>query len=112
MKRVRLWLLNWVTRGLLKAVVEQDVITVDTKTNSLFIGSDLLTEEEKKSLRGEAQEFKKTRLYSVLINTPRHYAHENLFNKLTTLDHVWSGKMMLYSLDLQEKIVDRLSTLK
>lgn len=107
-----MWVCNLVTRHILKAVNINDVLTVDKKTNVLFLGKEIITEEEKKLLHAEAVEFKKTRLYSILLNTPAHHAQDILFKKLTSTDDFWASKMMLYNIDVQEKIIERLESLK
>jgi hypothetical protein len=111
-KRLKIWALNWVCRNLLKAVVLDDVLTVDSKTNTLFLGKDLLTEGQRRQLRQEAKDFERTLLYSILMNTPANQARKIVFERSVSFDDIWSGKMMLYTIDLQEKIVQKLSTIK
>lgn len=111
-KKIKLWALYWVTKHLLKALTVRDIVTVDEKTRVLFVGKEMMSEAEKHLLKGEAIQFQNMRLYSVLLQTPAHYAQEMLFKKIMNPEDIWTPKIMLHTVDIQEKIVDKLSSLK
>lgn len=102
---------NQLTKDLLCVVVPEDVVTTD-KQGQLFIGGTKLTAMEVGSLKSEAEFLVKTRLWSILTNSLKDQAMKVMFERSTTFDDMRAGKMMLYNLNVQEKIIYALLTVK
>lgn len=107
---MKAWIRNWVLKNLLSAVIEKDILTTD-KYGNIYLQGQVLTENEARMLKGEANLFTQTRLWSILTNTPKHQAEKVMFSHSKTYGDMVSGKMMLYTIDVQEKIVKKLSQL-
>lgn len=86
------------------AIVTSDIISVD-KMGRIKIDGELITEGEAASLYEEAKFLLESRLYKILISTPKSQAMEIMYNKSETFDDMRNGKMMLYNLSLQENII-------
>lgn len=91
------------------AVKAEDVLTVSTKSGSIFLGKDKITDGEFKNLQEEASYLKNTRIWSVLTNTLRDQAKKTMFEKSKNWDDMVTGKAMLYNIGVQENIVDILT---
>lgn len=83
---------------------------IDTAGN-VYLGGEKVTDQLAKELKQEANIMKELRLWNILTNTPKHQAKEVMFTKSKTFDDMMAGKMMLYTVDVQENIVNRLTRL-
>lgn len=95
---------NELLKELFCAIVPDDIITVD-KIGVIKIDGEALSEGESRALYEEAKFFIESRIYKIIINTPKAQAMEIMYNKSETFDDMRNGKMMLYNLSLQENIV-------
>lgn len=86
------------------AVVEDDILTID-KLGRLKINGVVLTPGEQNGLLEEAKFLYDSRLWKILINTPKARAMEIMFTKSENFEDMRNGKMMLYNLSLQENLV-------
>jgi hypothetical protein len=103
-KKIKMYLLNFIIAGLFKGVTLENVIEFDNK-KGVLINKETLTERQKKTLVEEAKYIEKTELWKILTSTLRHNAHQTMFEKSTVLDDLFFAKAMLYNIDVQEKIV-------
>lgn len=112
MKWLKQKLLTYLTRNLLCAVDEKMVITqVNTSNNRSYylLNGEKIASGQLVKLRHDANIIKDTDLWKIFENTLRSHAHKMMFTKSQTFDDVLSGKLMLYNLDIQKKILDTLS---
>lgn len=99
---------NWLLRHLTKTVVPEDILLVDKGTSVVYLGGIKMSDTETKNLREEAMFISKTRLWSILTSTLRAEAQEVMFNKSKDFEDMRSGKLMLYCIDVQDKIINKL----
>lgn len=97
---------------LLCAVNPLDVFTSDKTGKKLFLNGREITELEMGDLKADAMYFGKSRLWNVLAETIRSQAMEVMFTKSKDFDDMRTGKMMLYNLDIQKKIIKLLENWK
>ncbi len=87
------------------AVVPDDVIRI-TKTGKVYLGNKEISKGELLSLRQEAEYFKASRLASILWNSLYDQACKIMFEKAENFDDMRNGKMMMYNVSTQKRIVD------
>lgn len=95
---------NWLLRHLLNAIIVEDVLTVDK--GRIFLGDELITDNERHNLREEIKFIEKTRFWQICQETLKATAQEKMFNKSVDFDDMKFGKTMLYNLDIQRKLID------
>jgi hypothetical protein len=87
------------------AIVPEDIMTID-KLGKIKIDGIEISEGEKIALIEEAKFFRESRLYKIMMNTPKKMAMEAMYNLSQSYDDMKSGKMMLYNLSVQEKLIN------
>lgn len=90
----------------------KSVITVNNKTGKVFIGKEEIDEARLVNLRNEADFLSKTEIWKLLSETIRYYAYEKMFIKSESLNDLMSGKMWLFHLDTQQKILEMFKNYK
>lgn len=107
---------NWLLKHLLCAVTEQDVLSILQdrlgKTIRLYLGKEQITDGEYLTLLEEAKFLEKTRLWSILTNSLAEQAKLRMFEQAKTSEDLYFGKAMLYCIDTQKKLIDRIKTYK
>ena len=96
---------NRLIKHLFNTVTIGDIVTYD-KGGSIYVDKQKLSQTEIDILGREARDFMESRLYKVLYGTVKDKAHKTMFQKSVTFDDMVSGKMILLSLDLQQKIIN------
>lgn len=71
-----------------------------------------LTQDERTNLKIEANQFKQTRLWSILTNTIKQLAQQTMFQNAKNWDDMVAGKTMLYNIEVMEKTVETLSNIQ
>lgn len=85
----------------------KSVITV-SKSGLMYIGKERIDESKLANLKSEAEFLSKSDIWKLLNETMRYYAYERMFVKSNSIDDILSGKMWIYHLDTQEKILTML----
>lgn len=81
------------------------VITVD-KTGFAYIGKERIDEGRLANLKSEAEFLSRSDLWKLLTETMRYSAYEKMFIKSESLNDLLAGKMWIYHLDTQQKILE------
>ena len=90
----------------LRSVDPDNVIMFD-RVGGLYVSGEKVSESESKLLKEEAIYLKNTKIWNLIINTIADQARDVIFKKSKDFEDVKSGKLMLYNLDLIEKIRGR-----
>jgi len=85
---------------------ENQIVTFDPKVGIIFLGPERIDESRAMNLKSESEFVLQSQLWKVFNETIRHQAYEIMFLKSTSFDDMRSGKMLLYLLDLQRKILN------
>lgn len=88
------------------------IITFNEKTGVVFIGGERVDEGKLTNLKSESEFILHSDMWKVMSETIRHLAYEMMFIKSTSFEDMKSGKMLLYHLDIQKKIMDILASYK
>lgn len=89
----------------------KSVITV-SKEGFLFIGKERIDESRLANLRSEAEFLEKSDIWKLLNETMRYSAYEMMFTKSKSIDDLMSGKMWIYHISTQQKILEMLKSSK
>jgi len=115
MKWLKKKLINYLTSHLLSVIEEKYIITQVTLENGrgyYLLNGKKIDVAYLGKLKQEASILKETELWKIFDNTLRSHAHKMMFVKSETFDDVMAGKLMLYNLDIQKKIVDTLAEIQ
>jgi hypothetical protein len=99
---------NWLTRELIITTNPQDVFEINK--GIFLLGGEQMSLEEIRSIQEEVKFVEKTRLWKIITATLEDDAREKMFIKSTSFDDMWAGKMMLYNIDVQKKIMKAFKT--
>lgn len=84
----------------------KDVVSFDKQRGFVFVGKDRVPADRLANLKQEAEFVLNSELWRLLEGTIRHMAYEIMFTKSKTFDDMLSGKMLLYHLDTQKKLME------
>jgi hypothetical protein len=107
MSKFKYWLWNWVFEFLTKPVKIEQVIMVN-EIGQVKIDGRIISGGELKALQEEAKAFQIFRLKTVLLNTPKSIAETRMFTDSKSWDDMLAGKLMLYVIDVQETIIQKI----
>lgn len=91
---------------LLGFVDEKSIVTIDQARGIVFIGGQRIDEARLANLKAESEMLLNSELWKLLSETIRHMAYEQIFVKSKDYSEIVSGKMWLYHLDVQKKLMD------
>lgn len=105
-RKVQIYLL----RKLFNVVTEEDVFTFNKTTKKCYLDGRELEEKEVRQLQEEIVFLERTWIWEIFQKTLRHQAKKAMYENSTSFEDMQAGKLMLYNLDVQKKIVENLST--
>lgn len=108
-KRLRIFAINLLTRHLLKAINEDDILTISGK--DWLYRKRRLSKEEVLALKEEAASFEKSLLYELMYKDLRYLAWRQMADDATSIDDIIFGKAMLYNGSMEKKFVKNLTKL-
>jgi hypothetical protein len=103
-------LANLLFRHLFNGVTEDEVLSVVGK--DFYYCGKILSNEQKRGIIEEAKMINASTLWKFLLNEMKYSANDKIFNKSTTPDDIIAGKMVLWTLEIMEKKIDKLSNWK
>lgn len=109
MKRLRLFFVNYLTRHLVKAIGEEDIITITGKR--YFINRRKLSEEEMDMLKAQAESFLDSDLYRLMKKDVEFQAYLRMGAKATVPEDITFGKAVFYALSLIDQYLQRMKSL-
>lgn len=75
------------------------------KMGTMYLGGRKVSDDEATQLTQEAYFIRHSKLWAVMQSTLRKDAETRMFNKALSFDDMWAGKMMMYNLSVQNKIL-------
>lgn len=109
MKKLKIKIENWLLRKVCNAVVIDDIIKYDIKSGRFYFRGKIIPTNELKNLKEEAKFIKETDLYKLIINTLNEEARMTMNERSENYDDMRSGKLLLYSTQLIQKIINKLN---
>lgn len=107
-KNIRIKIELFLLRKYLNAIVESDILSIDSNKN-LRVDGIKLEPSQVHNLVEEAKLITRTELWGLLVNTLKKAANDLQVKKAVTMDDVRNGRMMLYCIDI---INNTLTTIK
>lgn len=98
---------NWCLKHCFKCIVLEDIVSFDKSGNCLIKGKKL-SEQELANIRQEIAYLDNGVLWKILSSYTAQEARKLIFEKSNNFEQVLSGKLMLYNLDIQLKIIEKL----
>ena len=104
-KFLKLKLANWLLSDILCA---PDVFRIvkTSKKDGLIIGGEPASEQQIRNLKAEVKFFCESEVWKMMTSTLVSHARKTMIEKSTTFDDMWSGKMILYAVSIQNSILD------
>lgn len=102
--------INFLTKNLLKAVTNEDVLLISGK--DWYIKKRKLSQDEIISLKEEAISFRESDLYKYIIRDLKYQATLQRFDKAITASDMMFGKAMAYSISQIDLFIENVSNLK
>lgn len=103
-KKLKAKILNAALSHLFRAVVMEDVMTIQ-KDGRIFMNGDQISDKDIKKFQEEAKMISETDLWKVMIETIRHLSQQKMYTKAISFDDMFFGKAMLYCTDLMVTFV-------
>ena len=99
---------NWLLKHIFNAVVIDDIVSFEGRGTKFLvkINGITLTDQELRSLREESRYLVNTRIWKLITSTLADDAKQRMFEKSKNFDDMVAGKMALYTVDMQNKMVD------
>lgn len=101
--------INYLTRHLLKAVTEEDILIISGK--DWLHKNRRLSREEVLQLKEEAVSFESSLLYKLMYADLRFMASKQMTDNAQVVDDIVFGKAMLYNAAMEKKFVKNLTKL-
>ncbi len=92
-------------KDMLGALDEARLVTFDKQKGLVYIGGEVADDARLANLKAESEFMLSSELWKLLSETMRYMAYEQMFTKSTSFDDMRSGKMLLYHLDVQKKLM-------
>lgn len=108
-KRIRYWLIKFLTKNLLKAITHEDVLVISGK--DWLLSKRKLSRDEILALKDEAVSFEKSLLWKLIKREIGFLSNQQMFENAQTPDDIVFGKAMLYDLDVIRKFINRVKSL-
>ena len=106
MRKIKHFVINYLTRNLLKAVSEDDILRIIGK--DYLYHKRKLSPEEMATLREEAQMLADSFLWKLMLKEVEYVAFLTMSSKAQKSDDILFGKAMFYSADLMRKFLEGL----
>lgn len=116
MKKWKIKLENKLLKKISNAIVVDDIIKVRSVRDKFGRAIDIkfyhrgqeLSPLELRNLREEVIFIKNSQLWEIITNSLKEEARKAMNENALTFDDMRSGKLLLYAISLQEKIIDKL----
>ncbi len=109
MNHIRLWIIRFLSKKVLRFYTEDDVLTVINR--AVFIGDSKLTDEEIGMLKEEAAILQKSMLWRFAKRNIGYLATLKMGKDARNRDDIFIGNAMYANLDIIEKFIQRIKSL-
>lgn len=101
---------NLLLKKICNVVIDDDLIKYDVKSDRFNFKGKWLDVNSLRNLKEEAKLIKSTMLWKIITNSLREEARLTMNEKAKDFNDMMFGKMALYVIALQEKIIDKFKT--
>jgi len=107
MGRIKTFIVNYLTKNLLVALSEEDILQITSE--GYLLGKRKLSPEELEQLRAEANEIKDSYLWKLMKKEIEYHSFLRMAHKAQTEKDLIFGKAMFYNIDILQKFLNNLS---
>lgn len=93
-------------------IVNLEKVLTSNKQGAIFLNGKQIDGKKLADLKQEVHLFQNTQLWEIIHNTLVHQAQQIIFTNSQTLQDVLNGKMVLYTLDVQNQIIKKIDNAK
>ncbi len=97
-------LINWFFGRIIKVTNPNDVIRQDA--GKIYLGTKMITEQERKSLISEIKALENMRIWSIINETVKQAAFERGWKNSTTIEELNIAKTEYRTLEVQQSIIN------
>lgn len=105
---IKKYLVHYITKHLLRAITEEDVLRRDNNGIMRARGRKL-SNEMVSQLQVEAEYIQNSITFKLLMDDMEYLANQTMFAKSQTFDDMLFGKAMLYNIDILKKKIKTLA---
>ncbi len=87
-------------------VDDKSILTFDKSKGTVFVGGEKVLPERLANLKAESEFLLNSDLWKLMNETIRYMAYDRMFIKSASFEDMQSGKMLLYHLDIQKKLME------
>jgi len=109
MRRYKVIIANYLLKHLFNAITEEEILKHNGK--KFIVGGKELPEADYRDITSGARAMKEMYVWKMLSKEMKWNANKDIYQKSQTIDDVLFGKAVLYTLDVMEKKLDKLSQL-
>lgn len=109
---IKTWLIRYLTKNLLKAPIIDEIIVIDETTKIVRFVNKKLTEEEKLALKEQAEHLQNSYLWKLMQNEIAFMVEVIGHRKAKSFDDLNFSRAMLYNLELQNKLIEKIKLLR
>ena len=100
--------MKFLVKHLYNGLTEYDVLRVQPKKGIIYKGK-VLQKKEIHKMVSDAREFKNSVIWRMIKEDATFEAQNKIFRKSDNLNDIYAGKLMLYSIDVLDKTIKKIS---
>lgn len=109
MNRLKVIIANYLLKHLFNTVTADEILRHNGK--EFIIGGHKLSEAEARDIISGARAMKQMTVWQLISKEMKHEANKDIYEKSSTIDDIIFGKAILYSIDVIESKLNKLSGL-
>jgi hypothetical protein len=110
MNQIKITILNWIVKNLFNGITDDDILHHDGQT--LYLGKKPLSQRDVKEIVTGAKVIQEMYAWQLISKELKQIANQTMYEKSKSVDDMVFGKVMLLVVDLIEKKLKKLSSLK
>jgi hypothetical protein len=110
MNQIKITILNWIVKNLFNGITDDDILHHDGQT--LYLGKKPLSQRDVKEIVTGAKVIQEMYTWQLISRELKQIANQTMYEKSKSVDDMVFGKVMLLVIDLIEKKLKKLSSLK
>ncbi len=107
---MRVRILNLALKSLFPIFQVENVLSF--KKDGVYLGEKKIDEKLLDRLKADARMYHNTELWKIMSETLMQDAQIRMFNNATDFQDMLNGKMVLYTIDIQQKMIEKLRAMK
>lgn len=98
---------NWLLKRICNVVIIDDIIKYNIRKDKFYFKNKEVDVRTLKEIKEEAEFLRHTEIWKIITNTLKEEARLTMNERSASFEDMRSGKLLLYAISLQEKIIDK-----